>query len=47
MTLGSLILEQMYEDRLMAEGGLLVSDPAQEKLDRFHRDDVVAISTTH
>jgi cobalt-zinc-cadmium efflux system membrane fusion protein len=46
VTLGSLILEQMYEDRLMAEGGLLVSEPAQEKLDRFHRDRVV-ISTTH
>jgi cobalt-zinc-cadmium efflux system membrane fusion protein len=45
-TLGSLILEQMYEDRLMAEGGLLVSDPIQEKPDRIHRDDVV-ISTTH
>jgi cobalt-zinc-cadmium efflux system membrane fusion protein len=44
-TIGSLILEQMYEDRLMAEGGLLVSDPAQEKLDRFHRDKVV-IGTT-
>ena len=46
MTTGSLILEQMYEDQLMVEGGLLVSDPAQEKLDRFHNDDVV-ISTTH
>jgi cobalt-zinc-cadmium efflux system membrane fusion protein len=45
VTLGSLILEQMYEDRLMVEGGLLVSDRAQQKLDRFRRDDVV-ISTT-
>ena len=27
VTTGSLILEQMYEDRLMAEGGLLVSRP--------------------
>ncbi len=32
-TLGSLILEMMYEERLMAEGGLLVSDPARERLD--------------
>jgi cobalt-zinc-cadmium efflux system membrane fusion protein len=45
VTLGSLILEQMFEDRLMTEGGLLVSDTAQEKLGRFHRDNVV-ISTT-
>ena len=33
VTLGSLILEQMYEDRLMAEGGLLVSEPSGEKVD--------------
>jgi cobalt-zinc-cadmium efflux system membrane fusion protein len=45
VTLGSLILEQMYEDRLMVEGGLLVSDRAQERLDRFRRDHVV-FSTT-
>ena len=31
----------------MAEGGLLVSDPAQEKLDRFHRDQVVVSTSTH
>jgi membrane fusion protein, heavy metal efflux system len=41
VTLGSLILEQMYEDRLMAEGGLLISDPAQGKLDRFHQRIVI------
>jgi membrane fusion protein, heavy metal efflux system len=45
VTLGSLILEQMYEDRLMAEGGLLLSDPAQEKLDRFHHS--VVVRTIH
>jgi membrane fusion protein, heavy metal efflux system len=44
VTLGSLILEQMYEDRLMAEGGLLVSDPSQDKVDRFHQN--VVIRTT-
>ncbi len=32
-TLGSLILEKMFEDRLMAEGGLLVSDPSHEQHD--------------
>lgn len=46
VTLGSLILEQMYEDRLMTEGGLLVSESAQQKLDRFHRDNVV-VRTAH
>jgi cobalt-zinc-cadmium efflux system membrane fusion protein len=45
VTTGSLILEQMYEDRLMVEGGLLVSDRAQQRLDQFRRDDVV-ISTS-
>ncbi len=44
VTTGSLILEQMYEDRLMAEGSLLVSQPGQERLDRFRQQEVV-IST--
>ena len=44
VTTGSLILEQMFEDRVMSEGGLLVSQPAQERLDRF-RQNKVAIST--
>ena len=35
VTTGSLILEQMYEDKLMAEGGLLVSEPAQGKARSF------------
>ena len=39
MTTGSLILEQMYEDRLMAEGGLLITEPGgQAPSDRFHQD---------
>jgi cobalt-zinc-cadmium efflux system membrane fusion protein len=46
VTLGSLILEQMFEDRLMTEGGLLVSEQGQQKLDRFHRDDIV-VRTSH
>ncbi len=41
VTLGSLILEQMYEDRLMVEGGLLVSESGQGKLDRFRQNVVV------
>jgi membrane fusion protein, heavy metal efflux system len=41
VTTGSLILEQMYEDRLMAEGALLVSQPGQEKLDRFRSTNIV------
>jgi cobalt-zinc-cadmium efflux system membrane fusion protein len=41
VTLGSLILEQMFEDKLMAEGGLLVSDPAHEKGDHFHQNVVI------
>lgn len=32
VTLGSLILENMYEDRLMTEGGLLVADPNHRDL---------------
>ena len=45
VTTGSLILEQMYEDRVMTEGGLLVSEPGQGKLDHFQTNHVV-ISTT-
>ncbi len=44
-TTGSLILEQRYEDKVMSEGGLLVSQPAQERLDRF-RSNQAFISTT-
>ncbi len=46
-TLGSLILEQMYEDRLMAEGGLLAAEPGQPRPEHFHHRDDVVISTTH
>ena len=46
VTLGSLILENMFEEKLMAEGGLLVSDPAHEKADQIHQNDVV-FRTTH
>jgi cobalt-zinc-cadmium efflux system membrane fusion protein len=45
VTTGSLILEQMYEDKVIAEGGLLVSQPGQDRLDRFRAHDVV-ISTS-
>jgi membrane fusion protein, heavy metal efflux system len=41
VTTGSLILEQMYEDKVMAEGGLLGAQPGQERLDGFRRQDVV------
>jgi cobalt-zinc-cadmium efflux system membrane fusion protein len=41
VTTGSLILEQMYEDRTMAEGSLLVSQPGQERLDSFRRAELV------
>jgi membrane fusion protein, heavy metal efflux system len=32
-TTGSLLLEQMYEDRVMAEGSLLVSQPGEDSVD--------------
>jgi hypothetical protein len=35
----------MYEDKVMSEGGLLVSQPSQDRLDRFRPNQVV-ISTT-
>ncbi len=44
VTLGSLILEQMYEDRLMVEGGLLITEPGQAPADRLHQDVVVRTS---
>jgi cobalt-zinc-cadmium efflux system membrane fusion protein len=40
-TTGSLILEQMYEDRTMAEGGLLVSEPNGARLEPFRRSELV------
>ncbi len=44
VTTGSLILEQLFEDKVMSEGGLLVSQPAQERLDRFRKNPMI-IST--
>ena len=44
VTTGSLILEQMYEDRTMAEGGLLASQTAREKLDHFRGSSVVIVN---
>ena len=41
VTTGSLILEQMFEDKIMAEGGLLASQPGQDRLYSFRRQDVV------
>jgi cobalt-zinc-cadmium efflux system membrane fusion protein len=46
VTTGSLILEQKYEDKVMEEGGLLVSQPARERLDRFRNHNVVISTTT-
>jgi cobalt-zinc-cadmium efflux system membrane fusion protein len=44
---GSLILEQMYEDRVMAEGSLLVFRPGEENTDPFeHRETVIVGSST-
>jgi cobalt-zinc-cadmium efflux system membrane fusion protein len=37
VTTGSLILEQMYEDRLMVEGGLLAAEPAQQEHAHLHQ----------
>ena len=34
VTTGSLILEQMYEDGVMAEGGLLASEAGEDPVDR-------------
>jgi cobalt-zinc-cadmium efflux system membrane fusion protein len=45
VTTGSLILENMFEDKVTSEGSLLLSQPAQERLDRFRIPSVV-ISTT-
>ena len=44
VTTGSLILEQMFEDKLMSEGSLLVSQPGQDRLDRFKDKDVVIMT---
>jgi cobalt-zinc-cadmium efflux system membrane fusion protein len=38
---GSLILEQMYEDRLMSEGGLLGLEPRGREPDRFARQSLM------
>jgi cobalt-zinc-cadmium efflux system membrane fusion protein len=46
VTLGSLILEQMFEDRLMTEGGLLVSENGPQRPDHSHRDAIV-VRTSH
>jgi membrane fusion protein, heavy metal efflux system len=46
-TLGSLILEKIYEDRLMAEGGLLVSDPAHRQLDRSSSPPNIVVRSGH
>jgi cobalt-zinc-cadmium efflux system membrane fusion protein len=37
VTTGSLILEQMYEDRLMIEGGLLAAEPAPQENSHLHQ----------
>jgi cobalt-zinc-cadmium efflux system membrane fusion protein len=47
VTTGSLILEQMYEDRVMAEGSLLVLRPGEENADPFgHPEHVTVIGPT-
>ncbi len=41
VTTGSLILEQMYEDRLMAEGSLLTWNPREEQADPLRHPQLV------
>jgi cobalt-zinc-cadmium efflux system membrane fusion protein len=43
VTTGSLILEQMYEDRVMAEGSLLVLRPGEENVDPFGQPEHIAV----
>jgi cobalt-zinc-cadmium efflux system membrane fusion protein len=43
VTTGSLILEQMYEDAIMSEGGLLASRPGEPPVDPFNQSSVVIL----
>ena len=44
VTTGSLILEQMYEDRVMTEGGLLVLRPGEGNADPFAHPEMVIVT---
>jgi cobalt-zinc-cadmium efflux system membrane fusion protein len=44
VTTGSLLLEQMYEDRVMAEGSLLVSRPGEGNADPFGHPEMVVVA---
>jgi cobalt-zinc-cadmium efflux system membrane fusion protein len=41
VTNGSLILEQMYEDAIMSEGGLLASRPGESEVDPLNQSRMV------
>ena len=41
VTTGSLILEQMYEDRVMSEGALLTWNPGEEQTDPLRHHQLV------
>ena len=47
MTIGSLILEQMYEDKVMAEGSLLVSGPEEGHVDPLNLTNAVISTGGH
>ncbi len=44
VTTGSLLLEQMYEDRVMAEGSLLVLRPGEGNADPFAHPETVIVT---
>ena len=45
VTIGSLILEQMYEDRVMTEGGLLAAGPGAGSFNSLDRPTPVVVAT--
>jgi cobalt-zinc-cadmium efflux system membrane fusion protein len=45
VTTGSLILEQMYEDRVMTEGGLAAAGPEEDPTNTLSRSSPVVISS--
>jgi cobalt-zinc-cadmium efflux system membrane fusion protein len=44
VTTGSLLLEQMYEDAIMSEGGLLASQPGEALVDPLNRSSLVILT---
>jgi hypothetical protein len=45
VTTGSLILEQMYEDRVMTEGGLLAAGPEEDPTNSLNHPTPVVVTT--